>query len=503
MSSQFVPLPVPGTSPTHLGIAGPSASLGVPDGEVRRRRWQTIGIAALAPLLLIGAMVLEAGPVAPYADTWIAAGIVRALSDRPLESFGMGGVPKAGQLLISAPAALFGSTDTGAVLTLLGALALLVYLVAHVAHWWRDLGGERRFESGTALALVVTAPLAWRTTLDGSSIAWGWTLVIIALTCLRRRTGLVAPALALASAALFRPEAAGSAIGIALYVACEARREGKSGARPLVLLGALPLLVFVLGVVAVDLIWTARIGSSAHSYEAFVGTYAELTPPLLIGVRLALAATLLGVGTATAIGGIIGLASNALRQPARSADENDSPLLAALLAWLAVVLVHRIVGGGGFFDRFFFPFITVFAVGAARLIFIPRRPSLSYALGGALVFSTLVSWTAYGPQVAGPAARGDATRAGAQIAALFPATVPVATDLAVRAVAVGAGLRPWRTTHVVNDPALNPCSLHAIIVRESVLPAETIARATRCGRWRNATITATQRKQGLVVLVRD
>jgi hypothetical protein len=480
-----------------------TAPLATPDHGARRRRWQAISLGVALPTAFIGTVVLALGAVAPYADTWIAAGMVRALSERPLPSFGVGGVPKAGQLLVTAAAVLARADHTAQALTAIGALSLCLCLVAHLAYWWRDLADDRRVEASIALALVATAPLAWRTTLEGSSIPWAWALILLALTALRRRTGLAAPTLALAGAALFRPEAVGSAMAIAIWTAVLARREAAPARRALVLLGALPLLVFALGVVGVDLIWTSRIGASARSYDAFVRAYAEVTPPLLVGVRLAIAATLLGVGAATTIGGMIGLTVTRLRHPPRPIDRSHAPLVAAVLGWLAVVLVHRIVGGGGFFDRFFFPLVTMLAAGAARLVLLPRRPSLSYALACAFCVSTLVSWVAYGPQVAGTAARGEAARAGAEIAGLFPANAPVATDLAVRAVAVGSGARAWSTTHDVNDPALEPCALRAIVVREGVLPAKTIARAARCGAWRNASVAPSQRERGIVVLVRE
>ena len=496
LSSQPALAALADVPPLSILRAAPQAD--APDRASRFRRWRVVLLCVALPAAGIGGLVLRAGPVAPYADTWIATGIVRALPERPLASFGMGGVPKLGQLITSAPAALAHADATGTVLTIIGALALLLCLVAHIAYAWRDLGDDRRLEASIALALASTAPLLWRSTLEGSSIPWAWTLVLLALVMLRTSASLTVPSLVLAAAALFRPEAVGSAVAIALWCSFGGRRTVEPRIRPLALLGGVSVAAFVAGIVAVDLVWTSRLGASARSYDAYVSTYASATPPFAIGARLALSAILLSIGPATVIGGIIGLAATRLRRLPKQLETSHAPLVAGALGWLAVVLVHRLLGGGGFFDRFFFPLITLCAVGAARLVGLPRRPALSWALAGAVAFSTLVSWVGYGPQVGGAAARGDEARAGAELSALIPPDIALASDVAVRAVAVGTGVRPWGTTYVINDPSLDPCVLRAIVVREHVLPPETLSRATRCGTWRNAGTT-----RGVMVWLRE
>ncbi|GAC1318410.1 MAG: hypothetical protein NVSMB22_00130 [Chloroflexota bacterium] len=419
-----------------------------------------------------------------HVDTWAAVGTVRALADRPIAGFGVGTVPKLGQLLLLAPGALGGIGWTKIWVALVGIAGVGSFAVSQRKAISVCAGHSL---GAWSTAFVVMSPLFWRGSVDGGVTGWSWSMVLFAVGSLVRGRQRTAVAL-LALASVIRPEAVGAAMGIAVVegwtgVHCSAGR-----ARWVSLWLVVPSLIVALtSIVIVDLAWTGRWGSSMEAHTAFIHGYAPFRPPIRVVLFQNAGTVLFGVGGAASILGVI-----RAWHWTRNADLADTTsrhtgflLYAAILGWLLVVGLNVYVGGP-LFDRFLVPLVTAGTVPAgvaAAQIWTRAKIGSRSVLVLLLIVSTMASWATYFGRFAGkgPQRAHQYLEAAAYITATFPSTSTVGADQFIRAIAVGSGLRPWKTTWVLGDPAFNPCGASAIVSRTFQTPPPGVARLAQCG----------------------
>ncbi|MEP7346922.1 MAG: hypothetical protein ABI877_16755 [Gemmatimonadaceae bacterium] len=450
-----------------------------PRSQVRSTDW-------LLALLAVGGtavFLLVLGWVGADIDVWYGAGLVRALAERPLPPESLGHVPKLAHLAILAPAAALGSTPEYWLLVV--GIASLIWIVWCHVRWARAA-----FVSTPRLVLALAlAPLLWRATLDGGSVAWGWGCVLMALTS--RAAGTRGAPAWLALGALFRPECVG--VGLALGV--RGRLAGNRGAWWMV---ATPLIAAALGTMAVDLLWSGSIGASsiAHSVFESVGLeqvrgrwgfadtghpWLQLSLPLLIGAAIALTRRVVRVTGA-----------NEVHVPI------DELMVAAV--GFSVISIGNVATGGTLFVRFLLPWVSVVA---ALSVAIPWPATLwrRTALLSAAALCTMFGWRLVAPEFVGTYPTADALLVARRVARTTSPKIIVAMDAGARAVTLGSGARPWKTTPWILQSAEIPCQSQAIIVRGALLARLDSVALARCGPWRDFVVDSAQTQVGLRVLV--
>ena len=423
------------------------------------------------------------GWIGPDIDVWYGAGLVRALSERPLAPESLGHVPKLAHLAVLAPAVALGARPEWWLLTV-GLLSLVLLLWCHAR--WAVAAGVAVPRLLLALSI---APLVWRATLDGGSVAWGWSCVLMALTALAtgRRGG---PAW-LALGALFRPECigAGLALGI-LGRRCRYRRAWW--------FAAAPLAAGALGTGLVDLAWSGTLGASVIAHGVFESVGLEqirgrwgfadtghpwlyLSLPLVIGAAFAVVRRAVsGLPIRAPAGGLVWLATAAFG--------------------FSVVTIVNVLSGGTLFVRFLLPWTSVMAVVLAATPWSGiawRRAVVACAALGVAV----QGWSGVASEFVGT----YPTAASLQLArTLARATAPllvVAMDAGARAVALGSGARPWQTTPWLLQSREIPCRSQVIIARDALLARMDLAQLQRCGPWRDVVMDSAQLPLHLRVLL--
>lgn len=426
----------------------------------------------------------QRGWVGPDIDPWYGVGLVRSLTERPLSAESLGHVPKLAHLLLLAPAAALGDTPERW-LAAVGIAALVVLLWCHI-RWARAAS----IQPARLVLLIVLSPLLWRASLDGGSVAWGWSCMLLALatsTGGRRAT----PAW-LALGALFRPECVG--VGIALGI----RRclSGQAGALPVVIV---PLIAGVAGTTLVDLIWSGRFGASSIAHAAFEAVSLErvrgawgladtahpwmhLSLPLLCLAALAVVR--------------IVIKRNATGS-ASSAAVVDLTLAAA---GFSLVTITNVALGGTLFLRFLLPWVTV----VAALIAAAPWPRLIWhrALAmGVVVLASIPSWTRVAPEWVGTYPTAESLLVARRVARATAPELVVAMDAGARAVALGSGVRPWKTTPWILQATDVPCTSHVVIVRGALLARLDGPALERCGPWQDFVVDSAQGRVNVRVLL--
>ncbi|GAC1647465.1 MAG: hypothetical protein NVS4B3_01530 [Gemmatimonadaceae bacterium] len=474
----------------------------------------TLVAAGAALVVAVGTVCAFAvlGWPPPHIDTWAAIGVARTVASRPIAGFGAGTVPKLGQLFLVGPAALGGLAWAKVWIALIGIAAVGTLVGAHrfAMRSLRASGDEIAW----TMLLLVLSPLLWRASVDGGSTGWSWAAIITAVALRGSRRDHRALTL-LAAAAVLRPEAVGAAAGVAVVEGWALLRQGgmrgmRAPWREVLFVVLVPVIAGVGAVLVVDLWWTGHAGAAAASHAAFIREYARLEPPLRTQMLQHLGTILFGLGPLAIALALLGAPRQA---PVQSADSGASPgpgrnrpsivLAAAGIGWIAAVAGNSIAGGP-LFDRFLIPLSTAVAVPGG--IYAARRWGHGTSVGKAilllaLLFSASLSWGIYFPRFAGrgAAAAELLVERGARIVAGFSAEEIVGADQLVRAVAVGGGLHPWRTTFALSDPVFDPCTASALVLRQFGPALPGSARIARCrGGW----LLAGQMPEGITVLLR-
>jgi hypothetical protein len=300
---------------------------------------------ALVTIAGTATILAALGWIGPDIDVWYGAGLVRAITERPLAPESLGHVPKLAHLAILVPAAALGETPERWLL-FVGIASLLLLLWSHT-RWASAVG----FSAPRMVSALAVAPLLWRATLDGGSVAWGWSCVLIALAA--RASGRRNAPAWLALGALFRPECIGVGVALGIRSRLEHQRGGWW-------LAGAPLVTGILGTMLVDLIWSGSFGASSIAHGVFESVGLERIRGRWGFVDTAhpwlqLSLTLL-VTTAIAV----------IFRSRRAGDESragNSPLadLATAAIGFSVISVANLVTGGSLFVRFLLPWISVMA----------------------------------------------------------------------------------------------------------------------------------------------
>jgi hypothetical protein len=438
-------------------------------------------------LLVIGAttvVLVVLGWIGPDIDVWYGVGLVRAIVERPLAPESLGHVPKVAHLALLAPGATLGATPERWLL-IVGMASLVVLLWCH-ARWAQAVNVA---VPRLILALAI-APLLWRATLDGGSVAWGWSCVLLALTAhANGRRG--APAW-LALAALFRPECVGAGLALGML----GQRSGDRGAWRL---AVAPLAAGALGTGTVDLIWSGAIGASSIAHGIFESVGLEqvrgrwgfadtghpwfhLSLPLLILAAIAVLRRTahVDVSAREKKGGLAGLATAAVG--------------------FSIVTVINVVMGGTLFVRFLLPWISVMAALGAGIPWAVVRWRQAVALGAATMLAGL-GWQRVAPEFVGTYPTAAALLVARRVARATAPELVVAMDAGARAVALGSGARPWKTTPWILQSAEIPCVSQVIIARDALLARMDRMQLERCGPWQDFVVDSAQRRVNLRVLL--
>lgn len=465
-------------------------------------RPEAVDRGAVALVLAITAAALAvAGWVGPDIDVWYGAGLARALAERPLTAESLGHVPKLGHVMLLAPAAIGSRPEIW--LSTVGASALVVLLVAH-ARWARRVGLP------VALVLVALAvvPLVWRGTLDGGSVAWGWSAVVLALVA--RTKGKSGQAAGwLAAGALFRPEV----VGVGFALGALAIRQSATRAWRLVVA---PLGASLAGTLIVDLLWTGRLGASSIAHVIFESAAIErirgrwgfldsahpwwhLSLPLVVGAALVLAALLFerlprpGQKRTTVADPNAPSTSAQANSPERWAVASGIGLgdLLAAAAGFSLVTLANVATGGTLFVRFALPWASVVAALVALAPWPPRgaRRLLAH---GAIIASGLVAWRVVAREFVGTWPTIDALLVARDVSRRTAGELLVGMDAGARAVSLGSGARPWRTTPWLLESPETPCRAQALIARGALLRQLGDSALARCGPWQDFVVDSSQ-----------
>lgn len=441
-------------------------------------RWS---VALLAAVIALG-LVLR-GWVGADIDVWYGAGLVRALSERPLAPESLGHVPKLGHLLLLSPAVYLGTAPERWFL-IVGCLGLVTLLCAHSA-WARSA----EVSGADLLVASVGMPLVWRGSLDAGSIVWAWSCVILALAGRNRRRRWRAWLLA---SALFRPEVVG--VGLALGVVDWARRERQWWTT---IVG--PALVAVASTALIDLLWSGRLGASSIAHSVFEAASVEQVRGrwgFLDTAHPWLHLALPAAGVLAAVGFVRNFREGSVAPSTLRTALVD--LVAATLGFAAVTF-GNVVLGGTLFARFLLPSTTVLAAGAAMA----RRKATEWerrAMTAGLLVVSAVSWWFTAPEFAGTYPSAPSVLLARRLARQTAPELTVAMDAGTRAVSLGSGARPWRTTPWLLESPDTPCRSQVIIARGAFL-RRIQASVDRCGPWRAFIMDSSQVTLDLQVLL--
>lgn len=449
-----------------------------PNSSSQGRSYEVV-VAFMAVFGVAGLLVLQ-GWIGPDIDVWYGAGLVRALSERPLSPESLGHVPKLAHLVLLSPAAALGSAPEWW-LALVGVVALLVTLWSH----WRWATGAGLAPARLTLALAI-APLLWRATLDGGSVAWGWACVVLALTS--RMAGQRRSVAWLSLGALFRPECMGVAIALGLRDVVSGSREGWRTA-------VIPLLIGTLGTLTTDLVWSGAVGASSIAHGIFESLRLEQVrgrfgfadsghPWLQLSIPLVVA-------------GVIGIIRST-----RTSESTGSPLtrdfLVSAVGFSAVSVVNLFTGGT-MFVRFLFPWVSVLAVFAVSVV--PERAWPRTAVLVATVAAAMIGWQIVAPEFVGTYPTADALIVARRVARATAPQLVVAMDAGARAVSLGSGARPWKTTPWLLQSPETPCQSQVIVARAALLVRMDTLALNRCGPWRDFVVDSAQARVNLRVLL--
>lgn len=451
----------------------------IPDSSASRNAWLLpvgVGLAVLVGLLI-------GGWIGPDIDVWYGVGFVRALRERPLTPESLGHVPKLGHLLALAPAVAFGATPER-YLAAMGIVACGGLMWAH-ARW----AAASNLPAARLVALLFMIPLVWRATLDGGSVAWGWALVLVALQ--RPRTMPVV--WCLAAAALFRPEIVG--VGLALG-ALRLWRGDRSWWRVILA----PLAAGLAGTAVVDWLWTGRLGASSIAHAIFESATLEQVRGRWGFLDTGHAWSHFGIPiiVLAAIGAGFELyGRSAERAEVRSAEPMVELLAAAL--GFSLVTIANVATGGTLFVRFLLPWASVIAASAC-LFPLGRVPWRRFMVWAALLVTMLPGWLATAPEFLGTYPSGPAMLLARQLARQTAPELTVAMDAGVRAVSLGSGARPWKTTPWVLESSETACRSQVIVARGAFL-RRIGPTLERCGPWKAFIMDSLQTRVDLQVLL--
>lgn len=436
---------------------------------------------AIAGIVASGIATL--GWIGPDIDVWYGVGLVRALGERPLTPESLGHVPKLGHLLVLAPAVAFGQTPER-YLALLGVTACGLLALAQ-GRW----ASRSQMAAPLNVAALLAIPLAWRATLDGGSVAWGWAFVLFGL----REARVQRVALWLAVAALFRPEVVG--VGLTLGALRFFRRE-----KGWWLLVCAPLGGGVVGTALVDALWTGRFGASSVAHAIFESVTIEqirgrwgFLDTAHPRSHFALPLVVLGVAT---------VALEARRRAAGDeAEARHGALveLALAAAGFSIVTVANVATGGTLFVRFLLPWVSVVAASASMWPH-PRAGWGRGVMGVAVLLAIVPEWRAVAPEFMGTYPSAPALLVARTLARQTAPELTVAMDAGVRAVSLGSGSRPWKTTPWIMESPQTACSSQVVMARGAFLRriGPTIER---CGPWQPLIMDTVQTRVDLQVLL--
>jgi len=449
-----------------------------PNSSSQGRSYEVV--LALVAILGTGAMLLLQGWIGPDIDVWYGAGLVRALSERPLSPESLGHVPKLAHLVLLAPAALGATPERW--MALVGIAALFATFRSH----WRWAAVAGLSPGRLALALAV-APLLWRGTLDGGSVAWGWSCVMMALAS--RAAGAGGSVAWLSLGTLFRPECVGVAIALGL------RDRVFDGSGDGWRTAIVPLVVGTLGTLTTDLLWSGAVGASSVAHGIFESLRLEQ-----VRGRFGFADSghpLLQLSIPLLVAGALGLARS--RPLSRSsAGTSTRDLLTAALGFSAVSLVNLFTGGT-MFVRFLFPWVSVLAVFGVSII--PEKIWQRGAVLLATAITATIGWQVVAPEFVGTYPTADALLVARRVARATSPQLIVAMDAGARAVALGSGARPWKTTPWLLQSPETSCRSQVIVARAALIVRMDTIALNRCGPWQDFVVDSAQPRVNLRVLL--
>lgn len=433
------------------------------------RSWLVPGAVIVASLVLLARF----GWIGPDIDVWYGAGLVRALGERPLLPESLGHVPKIGHLLLLVPAALFDGQPERWLL-IVGVGSLGAFLATH-ARW----AASARI-SGPRLVVVLAAmPIVWRATLDGGSVPWAWMCVLLSLRHLEaRRPGA---ALWLGAGTLFRPEVLGVAVALAVLTWRHSRRQS-------IVQLLLPGITAIGGTLLVDLLWTGRAGGSSIAHAVFESASLEQIRGRWGFLDTAHPLLHLSIVVAVMAGGAV-LAQS--RAPESRSPTRPLLLLTAAAAGFSAVTIANVAAGGTLFVRFLLPWTSVLAGVVAATRWPRRQGRATLAATVLVVASALMGLPAY-REFVGTWPSASAMLVARGVAQRTDGRLIVAMDAGVRAVSLGSGVRPWKTSPWILQAPGTMCESQVLLARGAFLRRLDSAQLVRCGPWEEVLVDSAQ-----------